>query len=53
MRAIPFIVALMAEDPFAMWPRVGHYDNKTQAMLDTLKGASKSRVGVVVLRDGK
>lgn len=43
----------MAEDPFALQPRVGHYDDQTQVAVDRLKSASKKRVGVVVLGTGK
>jgi len=38
MSPIPFIVALMAEDPLAIWPRIGHRDNETQAAVDRLQG---------------
>lgn len=39
MCAVPFIIALMTENPFTIQARVGHHNDQRQVEMDTFKGA--------------
>jgi hypothetical protein len=39
MSAVPFMIALMAENPFPVQARMGHYNDQRQVEIDTFKRA--------------